>query len=444
MITAYSKKLLATALVALASLTAAVQAEPVVKRAEEVFAKWYEWQLIMPDKDLTTMTEHLDGEKLKQQYVASIGNLEQLTPLLDELTGSCINKDGFILRNPVADPIKEHFGKVYQLLQHDMPGFISFLRSSPMHTKAIADDEQYSNDSSKIIDKYTGLFQMLFAHKDTIEASKYLFTVANHFYEYCFEEKTFPTFERMMLNPQEQPLGRMLYAVTWYNLAGNGWKHWHENSLKALKAKADAGCTIKYIAGGSDLLQMFNAGVYNIKNIDPQLPSQPKYYANGWEFLIHGSGENGGIGDKVVVPLKTRTIIMERTGFTRTGETFKARLNTNEVVEIPRSITTWSITDEQGNKLGQYQLDRRFCTQRDFAPAEHEALLMSFNELYFISLPSFLNGWNIEPNQFPEDLNIIIKQLRKPVSREMIFNMRIASLLNATDFKFIALGTCIN
>jgi hypothetical protein len=189
---------------------------------------------------------------------------------------------------------------------------------------------------------------------------------------------------------------------------------------------------------------MLRSGVYRIKNIDPQLPSQPVYYANGWEFIIRSAEADGGIGDKIILPFPEGTLIMERTGFNLTGQTFKARLNNDSIIEIPRSITTWTISKESGEVVGSYELDRRFCSQEDFNPTADETLLMSFNELYFISLPNFLNGWQIEPNKFPEDLDIIIKQLRKPVTRNMVFNMRIASLLNAADFKFIALGTCIN
>lgn len=427
------------ALLVAVSLTVGVYAEPINKSAQEVFAKWYDWQIRMPNKNLTDMTPELDGDKLKQQYVSAIHTLADITPFLELLTASYINKDGFILRSTVPAEITQNFGMIHNMIQNDMPGFISFLKKSPLLTKELVKGEQFDTNTNHIIDKYNNLFSMLFAHRDQVEASRYLFTVANHFYEYAFEEDTFRTFERMMLNPEDQPLARMLYTVIWYNLAGNGWKHWHEDSLKSLEGKK-----AKYIAGGSDLIQMLNAGVYDITNIDPQLPSQPKYYANGWEFIIRSEATDGGIGDTISIPLQSKTITMERTGFMLSGETFKARLNTNEIIEIPHSITTWSIKDEDGTPLGKYQLDRRFCKQEDFVAGENESLVMSFNELYFIALPNFLNGWQIDPTLLPADLKIVVKQLRKPVTREMLFNMRIASLLNATDFKFIALGTCIN
>src|SRR5207249_8602829 len=114
---------------------------------------------------------------------------------------------------------------------------------------------------------------------------------------------------------------------------------------------------------------------------------------------------------------------------------------TGEILEIPHSTTTWRFADHHGNILGHYILERRFCEQGDFANEQNKTLLMSFNELYFACLPNILNGWNIEPSQFDNNLSIVVKQLRKPVSKQMAVNMRIASLLNATDFKFIALGT---
>ena len=100
--------------------------------------------------------------------------------------------------------------------------------------------------------------------------------------------------------------------------------------------------------------------------------------------------------------------------------------------------------DEEGKILGSYVLERRFVTQADFTTAADKTFLMSFNELFYVTLPDFMEGWGIEPAKFPEDLNIVIKQLRRPVSKKMMCNMRIADLLNTTDFKFISLGTCIN
>ena len=401
----------------------------------------------MPNVDLTTISAKLDDSFLdcfRTQYESSISLLKPLNPLLSVLSGSCINEYGYLLEPPINSFLKENLEIIYDTIQKDMLNFLSILNESEFLAPENVQSEKDGESSHNIIEKYNGLFQLLFANANEEEQKEYLFAVSNRFFEYCFQEDTFPAFERLLLNKEAYPLARMLYAVTWYNLAGNGWKNWHEESLKNLKALADEGNQIVYIAGGSELYQLMKAGIYNIKNIDPQLPSQPKYYADGWEFLINGSDPTGGLGDKIVFTFEDRVITMERTDFKVHATTFKARIAMGDVIEIPASTTVWAISDQEGNLLGQYTLERRFCQQSDFDYEPNKALLFSFNELYFIALSNLSNGWNIDPVKISYKLPIVIKQLRRPITKEMIVNMHIACLLNNTDFHYIALGTCIN
>lgn len=412
------------------------------KRAEDVFKKWLSWQQIMPERNVASMTDHLNDNFLvsfRQQYEKTAPALEPLTPFLNTLTASHINQHGYFLRTPISEPLVANLSGLYHLVQNDMNGFIDFLKHSNFLPTKKTYPEIIVNWSDDTIDQYTALFDLLFAHPQEQARSEYLFSVANQFYEHCFAPESFNDFERNLLDKESHPIAQMLYTVTWLNLAGNGWKHWHENSLATLKDRADNGHQIVYIAGGSDIYQLIKAGIYNIKNIDPQLPSQPKYYTDEWQFIASGK-----IGDTIMFSFDNRTITMQRVGFQMPGTTFKARIASGEIIEIPHSTTTWQLTDEQGKVLGQYILDRRFCQQADFASTPNKTLLISFNELYFVCLPDILHGWHIEPSQFDTNFSIVVKQLRKPVSKQMAVNMRIASMLNATDFKFIALGTCIN
>lgn len=432
------KKILQNAL-CWALLSATVHAK-VTKNADEVFTKWREWQRIMPDQDIAKVGASLDDGYLKafkNQYEKTVPLLAPVSPLLATLTSGYINEYGYVLRSPLSPDIKNTMSMIYQCAHNDMQGLVDFLKSTELFKNNI-------RSASENIEMNNALFQLLFAHPSEEVAGQLLFAVANRFFEYCFQEATFPAFEKMLLDKSAHPVSRMLYSVAWHNLAGNGWKHWHEDSLKALKEKADQGNQITYIAGGSDIYQLIKAGIYNIKNIDPQLPSQPKYYTNDWQFILKGDGQDHGVGDTIVFKFDDRVITMERVGMQYTGTAFKARIATGDVIELPHSITIWAIKDADGNKLGQYTLERRFCQQSDFATAPKKTILMSFNELYFIVLPQMFGGWGIETSKFAPDLSIVVKQLRKPVSKQMVSNMHIATLLNNTDFKFIALGTCIN
>lgn len=418
------------------------------KRAEDVFKKWIDSQTIMRKLSIASMAHELDDtftQNFKAIYEHKLKLLNSLNPVLSTLTNNNISDSGYTIKTPLDPAIKDILTKMYSYLDSDMQGFINFMRATPLVSRGLVEYENVHTDTTDSTDKYNALFHMLFAHKNPEMSTEYLFNVGNKIFDYSFGEQTFPSFQKLLLDKQAYPLTRMLYAVAWYNLAGSGWVKWSEESLKTLKLMADQGNQIVYIAGGSDIYQMLERGIYNIVNIDPQLPSQPKYYTTEWEYLLSGKGSDHGIGDTIEFSFNDgRKIFMERTGFKLSGATFKARLANKEIIEIPHSVTFWTITDANKNILGQYILDRRFCQQADFAMAPKKTLLMSFNELYFACLPDFLGGWGISPCKFPTDFSAVIKQLHNPVSRQVAVNMHIASLLNCSDFKYIALGTCIN
>lgn len=427
--------------------TAALSAEN--KSVEVVFKKWTEWQHIYSaDQSVEDMAKIATDDsfvaRFKQKYESSLSLLRHSSSFLSVVTDGHINEYGHEIGSPMPPAFFKNLNTMYSLIQNDMSGFVDFLKKSNFVTSMVVRDEA-DVSSHDVIEKDNALMELLFAQPNEEQKEQLLFAVANRFFEYCFSEKTFPEFQKILLTKELYPIARLLYAATWFRLAGSGWKNWSAESLKMLKEKSDQGHQIVYIAGGSDIFQMLKAGVYNIRNIDPQLPSQPKYYADGWTWLIRGDGVNNGIGDNLVlVNNEGNKIVMQRADYQEYGTTFNARIATGQVITLPHSKTTWNILNAEGKQLGSYVLERRFVTQDDFKTAADKTFLMSFNELFYVSLPDFMDGWGIEPAKFSDDLNIIIKQLRRPVSKKMVCNMRIADLLNTTDFKFISLGTCIN
>ena len=81
-------------------------------------------------------------------------------------------------------------------------------------------------------------------------------------------------------------------------------------------------------------------------------------------------------------------------------------------------------------------------TQDDFrgARAGKREYLISFNELYFITAAG-KSGWGIDPRKFAPNIRMHVKQLRRPVGREVMANMR---TMNAADFYYIKLGTSVD
>ena len=68
-------------------------------------------------------------------------------------------------------------------------------------------------------------------------------------------------------------------------------------------------------------------------------------------------------------------------------------------------------------------------------------MLMSFNEMYYVTLPGDMPlGWGIGANQMSDDIRLHVKQLRKPVNKKIMEGIVRAE---KSPFKFILLGSCV-
>jgi hypothetical protein len=99
----------------------------------------------------------------------------------------------------------------------------------------------------------------------------------------------------------------------------------------------------------------------------------------------------------------------------------------------------WFVYNWHHRLVGRITFERRFCSQRDFVLNPRRVMLMSFNELYFIT-SNQPDGWGIDPTALPPDFCLYIKQLRNPVTKSVMEHMKEA---DASSFQFIKLGTCV-
>ncbi len=414
------------------------------KKADDVFKKWLEWQKVFEPIDISEVKDNLaqvSSDAFRRNYELNLSFLRKNNiPFLETFTNEQVNKHGHIFKRALDDQFKENLERFYEHTEKDIRALTGFLEPLLVNKQTLKE-----RDDNLVIEDNKALGLFLFAQDDMEKQEALLFSVANTYFRTCFSEENFPIFEKMLLDKALYPVLRFYYATIWFNLAGGGWKHWSAQSLRTLQEEAEDGKTIVYIAGGSDIYQLVKAGIYNVKIIDPQLPSQIKYYTDDWEWIVKGDSPNGGIGDQIIFDLDDdKKIILHRAYYKESDNAFKARLSNGEVIVLNKSKTIWAVLDQEGNQLGTYTFDRRFTKQEDFVAKPNEVLLTSFNELFFIAQPDFLNGWQIEPTKFELDLKIHVKQLHEPVSRHEVCNIRVASLLNNSDFKFIWLGTCIN
>lgn len=418
-----------------------------IRSVEQVFGRWVEvngvqFQHIFRDMDVATMAQDLDkGRRLLfnerfaayRERINSFGKFFVKTGTHPAL--AMTEQDN----NDFPDLARQELTRVYQLLQSNVGGFVAYLKNSGFESTMLNKQEAatYFND---VIEHHKALMSVLFARADSVLEEEYLFTVANHFFEYCFTSPTWKIFNRLLSMSRDFPIARLLYSTMWYNLAGNGWKNWHEQTLNALQEKCrQPGAYVTYIAGGSDLYQLLDHEVYTIKVIDPMLPSQPRYYSEGWDWLVHGNETDGGLNDEFNMRTTHRDLNFKRVTYNEHGS-FSAKLSTGESQDIPQSTTIWDVCDQAtGQKMGTLTFERRFCQQADFASKPGQQLLISFNELYFITTTEN-DSWGINPQKFPQNLTLWVKQLRRPVTKVVACHLRQA---DRAPFGFIKLGTSV-
>lgn len=407
------------------------------KQADDVFGRWIKTQNVFKDRSPEAMKDSLNDAyvaTLKQKYHDQAELLVPLNELVESVFAAEI-KNGQ-LDATLNDGLKKNLTFMYGLLETDIPGFVDFLRHHGLESNEVNKKDK-EIDFHDVIKKYYGFMQLLFAHSDYFPETEYLFSTANRFFEFLFRPDTWPHCKKMLTDHAMYPIARVFYSTIWYYLSGHGWKHWNNECLEDLKKEYDQGKTIVYIASGNDLYQLLKKGIYRIEVIDPLLPSQPKFYAEGWSWIIR----EDGIGDKIEMKIDDKELELRRVEYHTYG-TFRAKLHTGLEEDVPKTMTRWGIFDKKTNKqLGNWTIHRRFSTQDDFKMDSKKALLLSFNELYFVTTVSPAKSWGIDPNLFPDDFKVYIKQLRAPVTKQMAQNMQAA---DASEFSFIALGSQIN
>ncbi len=402
----------------------------------ELFEKWIKIQHTISDRNLNDLSSTLDDgylSRFRKNYQEAIPTLQSLASLLNTTTGGAINADGHMLCPPLNDAMKERLSFFFSAWEEQPARMVDYLRSINFTDPTETTDK--TGNFNITVEKYKALTKLFISAPSDRQEEECSIALANRLAEYCYSNETFPHYQRTLLNAQDHSIARMLHTILWYNLIGNGWKLWHENCLQSLKQEADKGKRIKYIAGGNDIYTLLSRGIYNITVIDPFLPSQARYYANGWEWLLSGS-----IGDEIIGMFGTQELKMVRTEFSeqdpfiaKTGGQFQA---------LKKLRTTWTVSDAPSSKaLGTVVFERRFASRTDLVPSADHVFLMSYDEFIYLGLPSLLDGWNITPGSLSPDFTCYIKQLRKPANRDFLNNLRIASMNNYADLKFINLAS---
>ncbi len=390
------------------------------RRAEDVFAKWLTWQRIVADVSLSDVP--VDDGTVKR-LAALPADLKARLPSLKIPGANASKEESAACRDSVQ--------AVLGSFERDPSTFFDLLRKPPF-TTAEVEQAEAKMKTEDVTARYRGLIDGLLGDTDEDEAAQV--ALGNRFFEYAFGERSHGEFRALLDVPAAFPFARLIYTGIWYPLSGNGWRLWHENTLRSLRRESDRGREVVYVAGGSDIYHPIRRGVARLRVIDPLLPTQGKYYSQGWQFLIRGVGPGGGIGDRIV--FGKEKITMRRSEFRSLG---RFKLGPHEIEE---SVTVWDIEYRLRfgrRKTGRFVLERRPVRQSDFADTGR-AYLISMNELYYV-VPADSKNWGIRPEQFPKEFAMHVKQLRRPVQRSEMLNMQ---NLKEARFSFIRLGSAVD
>lgn len=403
-----------------------------------IFARWLTCQQVYVDRNIADLQQEVGDsflQNFKKQYEANLPALRELTPLLSQITNNGIQEDGHNLQAPINEYMAANFCYLYQAMEEDMPKVLDSLIISGM-ASAQHNYQELSVPAASVIEKYKAFSTLLFAQEDSFRQNEYRLAFANRLFEYCFNDATFPHYQNILTTHDFHPAGRFINTALWNALVGDGWKEWHENVLCQLKQQADEGNEIVYLAGGTDFYQLLRRGIYNITIIDPFLPTQERYFSEGWEFLISPNS----LENEIRFGPSCNSIKMKCIGY-EVGEPFYSKLSDNNILSLKKSAIVWNVYDRDNKPIGHVNIIRRPITQSDFIKHPQISLLMSYDELTYVALPDILSGWGIDPTILDNELTIHVKQLRKPISKNILCNIRIASMLNVSDLKFISLAS---
>ncbi|MCK4650863.1 hypothetical protein KAT08_01685 [Candidatus Babeliales bacterium] len=411
--------------------------------AEDVFKRWLDIQYVLSDVDLREMKNILDENNLKDLKDRYENNLEYLKTLIIfyNLNSNKYLEDIFFNSSlPQNSDLIEKFYYMYDLMETNFLGFVDYLIEKDFNKGSVnSEEDKISVDI--LLSKYGLITQIMFEQSDFFKLFKFMLAVGNRFFEFCYYDKTFPKYKNMLLDKSLYPMARFLHTVVWQYLISFGWKWWHENCLDEIKKRCDAGAQLIYIAGGSDIYMPIKRGIYNIKIVDPFLPSQERFYVQDWQWLAVGNDVRGGIGDEIEFVFDDKIILLKRVEYKILGRMFPI-LSTGGMVELPESRTIWNVYDvasENKNKfLGKIIFERRFCEQSDFVSGPDKVVLMSTTEMISSIDIEESGGWGIDPYKFDENFEIFVKQLRKPISTSVLCNIRFACE-NLTNLQYMLL-----
>lgn len=396
------------------------------KTEDEIFHKWKSWQYLYSDQSIGNPKFENDSvEKFQEMLPKLFLNRVEFLSLSEKDLSTLSN------RKSAETKFKKSVTQVLSELDSNVAKFVFHLKNSKFTSKEINSIEE-KTPATQLGSDYRKLLVAVFnvAGKDDDQT---MFALANRLFEYCFGKEHGAEFIKTLSEPENFPVARLFFATLWYRLSGDGWRVWHTQTLADLANESKAGKEVVYIAGGTDLYYLIKSGVRRIRIIDPIYPSQTKYYSEGWQYLVDCRAND-------TITFQEPHIILRRNGCENQGSLQTDTLSDGQAYKIQKILVKWVMIDSKNQEIGHVIYERRFATQTDFSVRQNQVLLISFNELAYAT-DATIAGWGFDPDKWPNNIKIYVKQLRQPIGKTECANLKASS---QAAFSFIRLGTSID
>ena len=153
--------------------------------------------------------------------------------------------------------------ETFFLVEKDMEQLVEKLKQHYSSAEINKIEKQVKN--SLTINRYNEIVGGKPVDLRDVKSRVFLFNIANRFFEFCYNNKTTEQFRKLFAEEKYHPIIRLLHSIIWKQLSSDGWAHWHFECLKNLRTSYNKNKEVVYIAGGNDIYQLLNFGIYNIK-----------------------------------------------------------------------------------------------------------------------------------------------------------------------------------
>ena len=185
----------------------------VEKTAQEVFGNLFLTQNIYANCNLTTMSGQLNDDFVKafeHQCECNAVTLNSAYLFVTKLTG----QEGVPFDRPINPIFYNNLSTIYNYLENSNPALIDFLQTLHMSTPETLIIEEDAHGAGLAVEKYSILFDMLFAQSSTHAQTTYSLAAANRIFELCFSANTFNRCYQAYLNAWQYSILR--FFLRWH------------------------------------------------------------------------------------------------------------------------------------------------------------------------------------------------------------------------------------